>query len=457
MNNEWLNNLRSRMDDHEEDVPEGLWDDIRDELFSEEDKDKMITGFIPEEQHEIGNNNGHKVVDKRLFYRIGGAAAAAVLLFFVLQIDSHTDRSETISQNADGLKEKVKKNIGIENPQDRGSSAAEDQMSTGASLAETTIERTLRKINDIQLFSKETKNDAEVVQDIAAVPETKVEALQETEISQKPLLVEKAEDEPMKRKEAEEALFTPEKKKEKYAENKKSKSEKSWMLSMLTGNASSNVAEQQFPGYASMSGKPMNIEQVWTTSTYDDNPLTEVLLANQSQPVEAKIRHKIPVTLGLSLYYNLGKRWGIGTGLNYTKLTSELHSGSHTNYIKGVQTVHYIGIPVQVNYNVIQKGRFTGYVTGGALVEKPVGGNLTTNYVVDDEIKETTKESLNNKSLQFSVNTAVGLQLKVIDRFGVYAEPGIGYHFKENNALNTVYKEKPLQFNVKFGIRLLLD
>lgn len=330
MNNEWLNNLRSRMDDHEEDVPEGLWDDIRDELFSEEDKDKMITGFIPEEQHEIGNNNGHKVVDKRLFYRIGGAAAAAVLLFFVLQIDSHTDRPETISQNADGLKEKVKKNIGIENPKDRGSSAAEDQMSTGASLAETTIERTLRKINDIQLFSKETKNDAEVVQDIATVPETKVETRQETEISQKPLLVEKAEDEPMKRKEAEEALFTPEKKKEKYAENKKSKSEKSWMLSMLTGNASSNVAEQQFPGYASMSGKPMNIEQVWTTSTYDDNPLTEVLLANQSQPVEAKIRHKIPVTLGLSLYYNLGKRWGIGTGLNYTKLTSELHSGSHT-------------------------------------------------------------------------------------------------------------------------------
>lgn len=457
MNNEWLNNLRSRMDDHEEDVPEGLWDDIRDELFSEEDKDKMISGFIPEEQHEIGNNNGHKVVDKRLFYRIGGAAAAAVLLFFVLQIDSHTDRPETISQNADGLKEKVKKNIGIENPQDRGSSAAEDQMSTGASLAETTIERTLRKINDIQLFSKETKNDAEVVQDIATVPETKVEARQETEISQKPLLVEKTEDEPMKRKEAEEALFTPEKKKEKYAENKKSKSEKSWMLSMLTGNASSNVAEQQFPGYASMSGKPMNIEQVWTTSTYDDNPLTEVLLANQSQPVEAKIRHKIPVTLGLSLYYNLGKRWGIGTGLNYTKLTSELHSGSHTNYIKGVQTVHYIGIPVQVNYNVVQKGRFTGYVTGGALVEKPVGGNLTTNYVVDDEIKETTKESLDNKSLQFSVNTAVGLQLKVIDRFGVYAEPGIGYHFKENNALNTVYKEKPLQFNVKFGIRLLLD
>ncbi len=145
-----------------------------------------------------------------------------------------------------------------------------------------------------------------------------------------------------------------------YVENTKNKTVKphqkrSWMLSMLTGSASSNSAEQQFPGYASINGQPMNIEEVWTASEYEDDPLTEILLANQSKPVEARIRHKVPVTFGLSLYYNLGKRWGIGTGVNYTKLASELHSGSGSNYIKGDQIVHYIGIPVQVNYNVIRK------------------------------------------------------------------------------------------------------
>jgi len=229
------------------------------------------------------------------------------------------------------------------------------------------------------------------------------------------------------------------------------------MLSMLTGNVASNSAEQQFPGYASITGKAMNVEQVWSTSEYHDDPLTAILLANQSQPVEARIRHKVPVTFGLSLYYNLGKRWGIGTGLNYTKLASELHSGTENNYIKGDQTVHYIGIPVQVNYNVIQKGRFTGYITGGALVEKPVSGSVTTTYVVNDEIKDSSKERLDHKPLQFSVNTAVGFQLKVIDKVGIYAEPGIGYHFKEESAPNTIYKEKPFHFNMKFGIRVLLD
>ncbi|AZB34788.1 PorT family protein [Chryseobacterium bernardetii] len=229
------------------------------------------------------------------------------------------------------------------------------------------------------------------------------------------------------------------------------------MLSMLTGNASSNSAEQQFHGYASVSGKPLSFEQVWTASEYVEDPLTQILLANQNKPVEARIRHKVPVTFGLSVYYNLGKRWGIGTGLNYTKLASELHSGSSDNYIKGEQKVHYIGIPVQVNYNIIQKGRFTGYVTGGALVEKSVSGSITTSYVVNDEVKETSEEKLDHKPLSFSVNTAVGLQMKVVNRLGIYAEPGIGYHFKDENSPNTIYKEKPLHFNVKFGIRLLID
>jgi len=225
---------------------------------------------------------------------------------------------------------------------------------------------------------------------------------------------------------------------------------------MLTGNVSSNSSEQKFPGYTSISGSPMTFSDFWISGT-DPDPLTEVLLANQSKEVEARIRHKIPVTFGVSVYYNLGKKWGIGTGINYTKLTSELHSGSHSNYIKGDQSIHYIGIPVQVNYNVIQKGRFTGYVTGGVLAEKAVAGKLKTKYIVNDEVQDEQDERIDVKPVQFSVNSAVGLQVKIIDKIGIYAEPGIGYHFKNENQLNTIYKEKPLNFNMKFGIRLLLD
>lgn len=464
MNNEWLNTLRRRMDDHEEDIPEGLWNDIKDELFSEKNENNIITDPVPvvnnesEEQKNIRSKTGNRP----LFYRIGSIAAAILLLFLMIKLWPENSQDKALSQRPADLEKEAGRNIVLENTETQNNSGTEGRAGFEAPLAHdkfnTVIAENTLKINFKNVLKREGGID---IQGIGHAPDI------ETLFSQKNITpqVNSNTNELMQETDNEktdQALFKYRESKEKYAENtrhkaSKSQPEKSWMVSMLTGNASSNSAEQQFPGYASISGEPMNIEEVWSTSSYEDNPLTEILLANQSWPVEARIRHKIPVTLGLSLYYNVGKKWGIGTGLNYTKLASELHSGSDANYIKGAQMVHYIGIPVQVNYNVIQKGRFTGYVTGGALVEKPVSGSITTTYVVNDEIKETSKERLDHKPLQFSVNTAVGLQLKVIEKLGIYAEPGIGYHFKDENAPNTIYKEKPLHFNLKFGVRLLID
>lgn len=463
MNNEWLNNLRSRMDDHEEDVPEGLWDDIKEELFSGEE-DNSIPGFIPE-VHEGGAGKKEKRTgagQKSLFYRLGGIAAAIALLFLLMKILPQSDTGKTLSQKpADAGKGKTENSL--KPLETERVSSNEEKPGTVPFLAENRLNtETPEKMPAQKYFNNEEKNEVGNSQEIIKIPTAANSFHQGDKIARKVSPADDAVKETVTEKTSDEVLFKQEELKEGYAENTKqthakSRDKKSWMLSMLTGNVASNSAEQQFPGYASITGKAMNVEQVWSASEYHDDPLTAIFLANQSQPVEARIRHKVPVTFGLSLYYNLGKRWGIGTGLNYTKLASELHSGTNNNYIKGDQTVHYIGIPVQVNYNVIQKGRFTGYITGGALVEKPVSGSVTTTYVVNDEIKESTKERLDHKPLQFSVNTAVGFQLKVIDKVGIYAEPGIGYHFKEENAPNTIYKEKPLHFNMKFGIRVLLD
>ena len=467
MNNEWLNTLRSRMEDHEEGVPDGLWDDIRNELFLEEEENKIMAGVAPVVNDEVekekgGENAGYK----SLFYRIGGIAAAAALVFMIVKILPQDDNNKTFSKNHPDLNKGTDRNSVLKDSEDQEDHNVEGKPIMGNPLVQNNFngissEKSISTIKPEDIGRKETVNSEEsqvIIHNTDSVEPFR----QENKASSVLPLANETIKAQIDEKEIDEGLFKKEKIEEKYADHKKNKAlkshkDKSWMLSMLTGNASSNSAEQQFPGYASMDGKPMNIEAVWSASEYVDDPLTEILLANQSKPVEARIRHKVPVTFGLSLYYNLGKRWGIGTGLNYTKLASELHSGTNANYIKGNQTVHYIGIPVQVNYNVIQKGKFTGYVTGGALVEKQVAGSITTTYVVDDEVKETSKESIDHKPLQFSVNTAVGLQLKVINRLGIYAEPGIGYHFKDDNSPNTIYKEKPLHFNVKFGIRLLID
>lgn len=469
MNNEWLNNLRSRMENHEEEVPEGLWDDIRDKLFSEEEENKLITGFIPaidaeNKEQKVGETN---VGGKFWPYRIGGIAAAAVLIFMIMKIVPEENQN-TLSESISGPNKSNKRtdtDLPLNNAEREESKEIWKKSKADISLVQNDFNAMYHSVKNMKQAKferaggKESENNGNIQE---VIPTAKLEQSilvpEENKLNELPLANNN-----VKNKDVENEINRVVKELPgKYADNTKGRnikagSEKKWMLSMLTGNASSNSAEQQFHGYASVSGKPLSFEQVWTASEYVEDPLTQILLANQNKPVEARIRHKVPVTFGLSVYYNLGKRWGIGTGLNYTKLASELHSGSSDNYIKGEQKVHYIGIPVQVNYNIIQKGRFTGYVTGGALVEKPVSGSITTSYVVNDEVKETSEEKLDHKPLSFSVNTAVGLQMKVVNRLGIYAEPGIGYHFKDENSPNTIYKEKPLHFNVKFGIRLLID
>lgn len=466
MNNEWLNSLRSRMEDHEEDIPDGLWDDIRDELFTGEEEKNIISGQASEpnetieEKHDI---NGQDIGQRSLLYRIAGIAAAIVLLILTMRtIPKQKIDGEVIAQNQKETEQRAGSAAGkiLANPPMEEKGSIENAV-LGQNTLNLNTSGEIFKPGSLKNIWKNEANNIDHTKETQETGNIAGAFPQENPVSAKTASANETLGGPVK-EELKDQVLLKEHKEELYTHNKmdkplKSYQKRSWMLSMLTGNASSNSAEQQFPGYASISGKPINVEEVWSATEHEEDPLTEIFLANQSKQVEARIRHKIPVTFGLSLYYNLGKKWGIGTGLNYTKLASELHSGSGNNYIKGGQIVHYVGIPVQVNYNVVQKGQLTGYITGGALVEKPVAGNITTTYIVNGEAKETIKEKLNDKPLQFSVNTAVGIQLKVIDRFGIYAEPGIGYHFKGENAPNTIYKEKPLHFNVKFGVRLLLD
>jgi hypothetical protein len=453
------------MEDHEEDVPDGLWEDIKYELFSEGEENGMAGGMMLEADDKKENKTISVNKKSTLFYRIVGMAAAVTMLFFtgkfLLEMNAETEPKIAVSsENADNIKKdgkKIKESVKASTNEKGNTKSGEKYSDQGNILIENAHSRTILE----NIFNKETIDHNRIVPG-PVEKQNNLIPLAKKELPLYNISPSFSESSELKKKQDDGEIFNNYENKlpEKYAGTDKSKilgrHSKKWMLSMLTGNVSSNSSEQKFPGYTSMSGSPMTFNDFWITGTEPD-PLTEVLLANQSKEVEARIRHKIPVTFGVSVYYNLGKKWGIGTGVNYTKLTSELHSGSNSNYIKGDQSIHYIGIPVQVNYNVIQKGRFTGYVTGGVLAEKAVAGKLKTKYIVNDEVQDEQEERLDVKPVQLSVNSAIGLQVKIIDKIGIYAEPGIGYHFKNDNQLNTIYKEKPLNFNMKFGIRLLLD
>lgn len=170
------------------------------------------------------------------------------------------------------------------------------------------------------------------------------------------------------------------------------------------------------------------------------------------------VYHNLPVRYGLSLRYRLNNRWSLESGLVYTRLCSDIHTALPTDLKPELhvtanieQTLSYIGIPVNVSYQLWGSRYGNLYVTAGGMAEKMVKGRL---HVEKSEEWEEKTESVSIRPLQFSVNGAIGAEFNLSRWLSIYAEPGVGYYFDNGSSLPTYYRDKPFGFNLNVGLKI---
>ena len=164
----------------------------------------------------------------------------------------------------------------------------------------------------------------------------------------------------------------------------------------------------------------------------------------------------MPVKIGASIRYDFNKFLGIESGLTYSFLSSDLKTGEEgavSGWSKGVQSMHYLGIPLNLSFNIFSSRYFNAYVTAGGLMEKCVRGSLKTDEYLDGKYHGSSSTSLKQKGLQWSVNGAAGIQVNILPQLGLYMEPGVSHHFSNNSKLRTIYYDKPTDFSLSFGLR----
>ena len=183
---------------------------------------------------------------------------------------------------------------------------------------------------------------------------------------------------------------------------------------------------------------------------------SQVLLNNRDRSSTTDVKHKMPVTVGLSIMWNITREWALETGMNYTMLSSELHSGSGS-YIEEQQKLHYIGIPLKVHRSIWNNRWFSFYASAGGMVEKCVSGSMDAVYVNGNSNREVEHTSLKVNPLQWSVSAAAGAQVNFTKHLGLYAEPGIAYYFDDGSQIETIRKEHPFNFNLQFGLRFSFE
>ena len=184
-----------------------------------------------------------------------------------------------------------------------------------------------------------------------------------------------------------------------------------------------------------------------------DNPQLGIGIFNQGKSVKTEYKHRLPVRVGLNVAYRLTDRLSVESGVSYTRLSSDMKDGTKDNYSSGSQKLDYIGVPLNVKYRAFGYRRLSVYASAGLLTEKCVSGKTTHEYVISGEKKKHETEDVAAKPWQLSVNAALGAQFDVLRNVGVYVEPGVSYYFDDRSPLSTIYKEKPLNFNLNLGVR----
>ena len=183
---------------------------------------------------------------------------------------------------------------------------------------------------------------------------------------------------------------------------------------------------------------------------------TVVKMSNTNKVVEHKMHHKFPVRAGLSVRYNFNNRFGVSTGLQYSYLASDFSWGSAKSYYAGNQKLHYLGIPVNLTYDIWSNDRFSIYASGGMSMEKCIDGSVTTDYILNGDFQTRKTEDATEKRLQWSATAAVGVQFRLVSRLSLYAEPGACYYIDNHSSTDNIYKERPFNFNFNLGLRFTL-
>lgn len=221
----------------------------------------------------------------------------------------------------------------------------------------------------------------------------------------------------------------------------------SGMASLGSSSGASGVAlmaSNQYQG--SIGSNIVNDEVMLLSTTYVDD----------DEPSEIKIRHRQPLKVGMAVRFDLGGRWGLDTGMNYSYHFSTMSSDDEFNGYHTEQKLHFVGLPLAVSYNVWGRKNLEVYLSAGGAVEFCVSGKSSTTRSMSDDNTQSYDQDLRDRRPQWSVNASAGLQYKINDILGVYLEPGVGYYFDNGSNVSTIYKEKPLNFNFTVGLRFMV-
>ncbi len=147
--------------------------------------------------------------------------------------------------------------------------------------------------------------------------------------------------------------------------------------------------------------------------------------------------HHLSWSAGISVGKQLNRYLSLESGLVYTYLSSDvtLKQSGHQH-----QQLHYLGIPLKLSAIIAEEGRWRFYANIGTMLEHSLYGRRG-------------QKNLHLNDWQWSMDGGIGLQYKLTEHMGLYIEPGVNYYFSNGSEVPSLRTESPFTFNLQIGVR----
>lgn len=424
--NDWTSKLRERLDDHKATVPDGLWDKIAERL---DDNNAAAPAPL------LNNRNRPKTI-RLVALALSAAASVAVVVMVALRMNDDTINNVASKYNRPAAS--------LHNPAPSSVVNAPQRLMariTSATLASEpmaqTPETTLLLAEAAPLAEDTTyrsvcETPANDLQTRTAPDETNATPYENSSTSRM-----------RKGGNANKPYNKPSATSYAYSRQTASSLQSNrWTVGVHAEGITTDSRNTQRPMLMAtresdmlVSGNPNKVQSVLSNA-----PLQ---LADYSQTKH----HYHPMSFGLSVGYNLTPRLTFTTGMVYTYASSDFTSSAAGDDIVETQRLHYIGVPLNLKYKVWGNNAIHTYATAGCQADFNVSAKMQTGDITTDADKDRT---------QWSVGGAVGIQYNIIPRMGIYAEPGVRYYIDNKSSVETIFKEKKLNFNLQLGVRVEL-
>ena len=203
---------------------------------------------------------------------------------------------------------------------------------------------------------------------------------------------------------------------------------------------------------------PMTLRSAQDPPDSSEEPRKNFLTPQSAAKNVSQMEHDQPVSFGVTVSREIIDDLYIETGLVYSYLYSRVRNANANFQVQETQRLHYIGIPLNLNYNIVSLSRFNVYASVGGTIEKDLYGDFRRAgsgeaVGLNSRSEEMKIDKITQSNPQISVNAGIGVSYPIYNRLRLYGKIGGAYYFDAKNEHKTIYSDRKIVMDLNVGLR----